>query len=179
MKDMPGLDALLDRARDKGVFGTKMRSVIKQANAGGIKEIVEQQFAVGRQIVAKGLVPILEPEVDIHCPDKQKAEEMLKEQLLAGLEQLPADELVMFKLTLPETPGHYKECIDHSNMVKVVALSGGYSRDEANGRLEKNPRMVASFSRALVEGLTAQMSDDEFNGHLDRAIDGIYQASRT
>jgi fructose-bisphosphate aldolase class I len=178
MKPMPELDALLDRAKDRGVFGTKMRSVIKQANAEGIKAIVEQQFAVGRQIAAKGLVPILEPEVDIHCPDKQQAEDILKAELCAGLDQLPADEHVMFKLTLPETAGHYKECIDHKNMVKVVALSGGYSRDEANSRLAKNPRMVASFSRALVEGLTAQMSDAEFNQHLDNAIDGIYQASK-
>lgn len=179
MKPMPELDDLLDRAKAKGVFGTKMRSVIKQANADGIKAIVDQQFAVGHQIAAKGLVPILEPEVDIHCPDKQKAEDMLKEQLCAGLDQLSADEQVMFKLTLPESAGHYKECIDHSNMVKVVALSGGYPRDEANSRLAKNPRMVASFSRALVEGLTAQMTDEEFNSHLDAAIDAIYQASKT
>lgn len=179
MKAMPELDSLLDRARAKGVFGTKMRSVVKQANDAGIKAIVDQQFAVGKQIIAKGLVPILEPEVDINCPDKQKAEEMLKAHLCAGLDQLAADELVMFKLTLPETSGFYKECIDHKNMVKVVALSGGYPRDEANRRLAQNPRMVASFSRALVEGLTAQMSDAEFNGHLDSGIDSIYQASKT
>lgn len=177
MKPMPELDALLDRAKDKGVFGTKMRSVIKQANSDGVKSIVDQQFTAGLQIAAKGLVPILEPEVDIHCPEKQKAEEMLKEQLCASLDQL-GDEQVMFKLTLPETAGHYKECIEHKNVVKVVALSGGYSRDEANKRLSQNPRMVASFSRALVEGLTAQMSDDEFNSHLNGAIDAIYQASK-
>ena len=177
MKSMPELDSLLDRAKAKGVFGTKMRSVIKQANDAGIKQIVDQQFAVGKQIVAKGLVPILEPEVDINCPDKQKAEEMLKTHLCASLDQLADDELVMLKLTLPETSGFYKECIDHKNMVKVVALSGGYPRDEANRRLAQNPRMVASFSRALVEGLTAQMSDSEFNSHLDVGIDSIYQAS--
>ncbi len=178
MKAMPELDALLDRAKAKGVFGTKMRSVVKQANDAGIKQIVDQQFEVGKQIAAKGLVPILEPEVDINCPDKAKAEEMLKAHLLAGLDQLADDELVMFKLTLPETGGFYKECIDHKNMVKVVALSGGYPRDEANRRLAQNPRMVASFSRALVEGLTAQMSDSEFNDHLDGGIDSIYQASK-
>ncbi len=176
MKPMPDLDALLDRAKSKGVFGTKMRSVIKQANEEGIKQIVDQQFAVGMQIVAKGLVPILEPEVDINCPDKQAAEDILKKHLMAGLEALN-DELVMFKLTLPETARHYRECIDHKNMVKVVALSGGYSRQEANRRLAENPKMVASFSRALVEGLTDQMTDEEFNAHLDEGIDSIYQAS--
>lgn len=177
MKAMPGLDDLLDRAKGKGVFGTKMRSVIKQANEDGIKKIVDQQFAVGKQIVAKGLVPILEPEVDINCPEKQKAEDILRTHLMAGLDALSADELVMFKLTLPETAKHYSDCIEHKNMVKVVALSGGYSRQEANRRLSENPRMVASFSRALVEGLTDQMSDEEFNSHLDEAIGSIYQAS--
>ena len=176
MKAMPDLDALLDRAKAKGVFGTKMRSVIKQANDDGIKQIVDQQFAVGLQIVAKGLVPILEPEVDINCPDKQQAEDMLKKHLMAGLDGLN-DEQVMFKLTLPETARHYRECIDHKNMVKVVALSGGYSRQEANRRLAENPKMVASFSRALVEGLTDQMSDEEFNTHLDEGIESIYRAS--
>ena len=178
MKPMPDLDALLDRAKSKGVFGTKMRSVIKQADDAGIKQIVDQQFAVGMQIVAKGLVPILEPEVDINCPEKQQAEDMLKKHLMAGLDALN-DELVMFKLTLPETARHYKECIDHKNMVKVVALSGGYSRQEANRRLAENPMMVASFSRALVEGLTDQMSDEEFNSHLDEGIESIYRASAT
>ncbi len=176
MKPMPDLDALLDRAKGKGVFGTKMRSVIKQANDDGIKQIVDQQFAVGMQIVGKGLVPILEPEVDINCPEKQLAEDMLKKHLMAGLDALN-DEQVMFKLTLPETARHYKECIDHKNMVKVVALSGGYSRQEANRRLAENPMMVASFSRALVEGLTDQMSDAEFNAHLDEGIESIYKAS--
>ena len=178
MKPMPELDSLLDRASAKGVFGTKMRSVVNQANDAGIKAIVDQQFEVGKQILAKGLMPILEPEVNINCPDKQQAEELLKTHLCAGLDALSADQQVMFKLTLPETPGFYKDCIDHKSMVKVVALSGGYPRDEANRRLAQNPRMVASFSRALVEGLTAQMSDDEFNGHLDSAIDAIYQASK-
>ena len=177
MKPMPGLDALLDHAKGKGVFGTKMRSVIKQANDAGVKQIVDQQFEVGLQIVGKGLVPILEPEVDINCPDKQKAEDMLKKHLMAGLDALSADQQVMFKLTLPETAKHYRDCIDHPNMIKVVALSGGYPRDEANRRLAQNPKMVASFSRALVEGLTAQMSDKEFDGHLDEAIGSIYQAS--
>ncbi len=176
MKPMPDLDVLLDRAKGKGVFGTKMRSVIKQANDDGIKQIVDQQFAVGMQIVGKGLVPILEPEVDINCPEKQLAEDMLKKHLMAGLDALN-DEQVMFKLTLPETARHYKECIDHKNMVKVVALSGGYSRQEANRRLAENPMMVASFSRALVEGLTDQMSDAEFNSHLDEGIESIYKAS--
>jgi len=171
MKAMPGLDDLLDQAKGKGVFGTKMRSVIKQANEDGIKKIVDQQFAVGMQIVAKGLVPILEPEVDINCPDKQQAEDMLLKHLMAGLDGL-SDEQVMFKLTLPETAKHYRPCIDHKNMVKVVALSGGYPRDEANRRLAQNPKMVASFSRALD-----QMSDAEFNSHLDKGIESIYQAS--
>lgn len=178
MKAMPDLDTLLDRAKAKGVFGTKMRSVIKQANEDGIKQIVDQQFAVGMQIVAKGLVPILEPEVDINCPDKQQAEDMLKKHLMAGLDSLN-DEQMMFKLTLPETARHYRECIDHKNMVKVVALSGGYSRQEANRRLAENPKMVASFSRALVEGLVDQMSDEEFNAHLDEGIESIYRASAT
>ncbi len=179
MKPMPELDSLLDRASEKGVFGTKMRSVINQANDAGVKQIVQQQFEVGKQILAKGLMPILEPEVNINCPDKQQAEDMLKAHLIAGLDELSADQQVMFKLTLPETAGFYKDCIDHKNMVKVVALSGGYPRDEANRRLAQNPRMVASFSRALAEGLTAQMSDSEFNSHLDTAIDAIYQASKT
>lgn len=177
MKEIPELDALLDRAKAKGVFGTKMRSVIKQANEEGIKQIVDQQFAVGKQIIAKGLVPILEPEVDINCPDKQQAEDLLKKHLMIGLDTLNDDQLVMFKLTLPETAKHYKECIEHKNMVKVVALSGGYSRQEANRRLSENPNMVASFSRALVEGLADQMSDAEFNSHLDDGIESIYQAS--
>lgn len=177
MKPMPQLDGLLDRAREKGVFGTKMRSVVKQANEDGIRKIVEQQFDVGKQIVAKGLVPILEPEVDINCPDKAKAEEMLRTHLMAGLDALSDEELVMFKLTLPEQANHYKPCQEHSNILKVVALSGGYDRQEANRRLAQNAGMVASFSRALIQGLTAQLSDADFNSKLDEAIDSIYQAS--
>ncbi len=177
MKAMPQLDALLDRAREKGVFGTKMRSVVKQANEDGIKKIVDQQFQVGKQIVAKGLVPILEPEVDIHCPDKSKAEELLRTHLMAGLDALSDEELVMLKLTLPEQANHYKTCQEHSNILKVVALSGGYDRTEANRRLAQNQGMVASFSRALVEGLTAQLNDGDFNTRLDETINSIYQAS--
>ena len=178
MAPISDLDGLLARAREKGIFGTKMRSVIKQANESSIKELVEQQFEIGKQIIAGGLVPILEPEVDINCPEKQAAEDMLKTQLLSQLDKLNDKQLVMFKLTLPETGGHYQECIAHRNLIKVVALSGGYSREEANRRLEQNPNMVASFSRALVEGLTVNMSDGEFNNKLDGGIDSIYQASK-
>ncbi len=177
MKPMPDLDALLEKARAKNIFGTKMRSVIKQANAAGIKAIVAQQFEVGRQIVAAGLVPIIEPEVDINCPDKAEAEAMLRTEILAELNSLGPDQLVMLKLTLPEEGGFYTECIDHPNCVKVVALSGGYSREEANRRLAQNPRMVASFSRALAEGLTAQQSDDEFDAMLNDSIQSIRDAS--
>lgn len=177
MKPIPGLDDLLARAKDKGVFGTKMRSVIKQANAVGVDEIVAQQFEIGKQILAAGLVPILEPEIDINCPDKQSAEEMLASSILKQLDGLSADQLVMLKLTLPETAGQYADCQNHPNVVKVVALSGGYDREEANRRLAANSGMVASFSRALAEGLTAQMSDADFNSSLDEAIDSIYQAS--
>ena len=177
MKAMPELDTLLDRACDKGVFGTKMRSVVKQANEAGIRKIVDQQIAVGRQILAKGLVPILEPEIDINCPDKAKAEELLRTHLMAGLDGLNDDQLVMLKLTLPEEGNHYKCCIQHDNVLKVVALSGGYDQGEANRRLAQNGDMVASFSRALVQGLTAQMSDEQFNSQLDSAIESIYRAS--
>ena len=177
MKAMPELDTLLDRACDKGVFGTKMRSVVKQANEAGIRKIVDQQIAVGRQILAKGLVPILEPEIDINCPDKAKAEELLRTHLMAGLDELSDEQLVMLKLTLPEEGNHYKCCIQHDNVLKVVALSGGYDQGEANRRLAQNGDMVASFSRALVQGLTAQMSDEQFNSQLDSAIESIYRAS--
>ena len=179
MKPMPDLDALLAKAKGKGIFGTKMRSVIKQANATGVSAVVKQQFEVGRQIIAAGLVPIIEPEVDIHCPDKAEAETMLKAELLNELNQLGSDQLVMLKLTLPEQDNLYKDCIDHANVLKVVALSGGYSREEANTRLARNNGMVASFSRALSEGLSAQQSDDEFNMTLDASIESIYQASKT
>ncbi|MDP6436201.1 MAG: fructose bisphosphate aldolase [Gammaproteobacteria bacterium] len=179
MKPIPGLDELLEKAKSQNVFGTKMRSVIKSANAAGVAAIVDQQFEIGRQIVAAGLVPIIEPEVDINAPDKAEAEAMLRENLLANLNKLNSDEQVMFKLTLPEEAGYYRACQDHPNMLKVVALSGGYSREEANRRLAENHGMIASFSRALTEGLSAQQSDDEFNSTLDASIESIFQASCT
>ena len=179
MKPMPDLDQLLARARAKGIFGTKMRSVIKQANPAGIGAVVDQQFEVARQIIAAGLVPIIEPEVDINCPDKAAAEDLLKAALLGTLDKLPQGQLVMLKLTLPSKDNLYAECISHPRVLRVVALSGGYSRDEANRRLARQHGMVASFSRALTEGLTAQQSDAEFNAALDRAIESIFQASKT
>jgi len=180
MKPMPGLDELLERAKnDKHVFGTKMRSVVKQANKTGIAAVVDQQFEIGRQIVAAGLVPIIEPEVDIHCPDKASAEDLLNAQIMEQLNALGADELVMLKLTLPEQDNLYADAIAHPNTVRVVALSGGYPRDEANARLARQHGMVASFSRALSEGLSAQQSDAEFNAVLDRSIQAIYDASIT
>lgn len=179
MKPMPDLDKLLAKAKAKGIFGTKMRSVIKQANAAGIQAVVDQQFAVGRQIIATGLVPIIEPEVDIKCPDKAAAENLLKAAILAQLDKLPEDQLVMLKLTLPDQDNLYADCIKHPRVLKVVALSGGYSRDEANRRLARQHGMVASFSRALTEGLTAQQSDAEFDAALDKAIESICQASKT
>lgn len=179
MKPMPELDALLDKAKSKGIFGTKMRSVIKQANAEGIKANVAQQFEVGRRIVAAGLVPIIEPEVDIHCPHKAEAEALLHDELIENLNQLDDGQLVMLKLTLPEHDNLYADCISHPNVLKVVALSGGYSREEANERLARNHGMVASFSRALSEGLTAQQSDSEFEAMMDRSIESIFQASKT
>jgi fructose-bisphosphate aldolase class I len=179
MKPMPDLDKLLARAKAKGIFGTKMRSVIKQADAAGIRAVVEQQFAVGRQIVAAGLVPIIEPEVDIKCPDKAEAEALLKAEILRELDKLSPDQTVMLKLTLPEQDDLYADCVKHPRVLKVVALSGGYSRDEANKRLARQHGMVASFSRALSEGLSAQQSDAQFNATLDAAIESIYQASKT
>ena len=179
MKPNPGLSALLDKASERNVFGTKMRSVIKTANGAGIERVAQQQFEVGRQIVAAGLIPIIEPEVDIHAPDKSAAEVLLRDQLLAHLDNLESDELVMFKLTLPEEPGFYQACQDHPNMLKVVALSGGYSRVEANRRLAQNHGMVASFSRALTEGLSNRQSEDEFNAMLDSSIQSIFDASCT
>ncbi len=179
MKPMPDLDALLEKAKGKNIFGTKMRSVIKEASASGINANVAQQFEIGRRIVAAGLVPIIEPEVDIHCPQKAETEAMLKAELMDQLNGLGADELVMLKLTLPEEDNLYKDCIDHPNIVRVVALSGGYSREEANARLSRNHGMVASFSRALAEGLTAQQTDDEFNAMLDASIQSIFDASKT
>ena len=179
MNPMPELGALLDKAKSKGIFGTKMRSVIKQAEAEGIKAIVAQQFEIGRQICDAGLVPIIEPEVDIHCPDKADAESLLKSAIMDELNQLGEDQLVMLKLTLPEEDDLYKDAIEHTNVVRVVALSGGYSREEANDRLARNKGMVASFSRALSEGLNAQQSESEFDAMLDSSIDAICEASRT
>jgi len=179
MKPMPALDALLAKAKGKGIFGTKMRSVIKQASPAGIKAVVKQQFEVGRQIIAAGLVPIIEPEVDIKCPDKAAAEDILKAEIIAQLDALPEGQLVMLKLTLPEQDNLYADCIAHPRVLKVVALSGGYSRDEANGRLARQHGMVASFSRALTEGLSAQQSEAEFDAALDIAIESICQASNT
>ena len=179
MNPMTGLDALLDKAVAAGIFGTKMRSVIKQANEAGIKAVVDQQFEIGRRIVAKGLVPIIEPEVDIHCPDKAAAEDILHDAIMAHLNELGADEIVMLKLTLPEKDNLYADCIAHSNVARVVALSGGYSREEANDRLSRQNGMVASFSRALAEGLSAQQSDDEFDATLDASIASIAAASAT
>jgi fructose-bisphosphate aldolase class I len=177
MKPIGGLDELLARAAKKGVFGTKMRSVIKRADEKGVAAIAQQQFEVGRQILRAGLVPILEPEVDIHAPDKAEAEALLKRSLLEGLDDVAADDVVMFKVTLPEQDDFYRELAEHPRVLKVVALSGGYSREEANAKLARNPGIVASFSRALTEGLSAQQSDDEFNAALDAAIEDIYQAS--
>lgn len=179
MKPNPGLDALLAKAKSKGIFGTKMRSVIKLANAKGVAAVVAQQFDVGRQIVAAGLVPIIEPEVDIHCPEKAAAEDLLKAAMLEELNKLTPDQRVMLKLTLPETDNFYAECVSHPNVLKVVALSGGYSREEANTRLARNNGVVASFSRALVEGLSAQQSDAEFDATLGASIDSIRAASIT
>jgi fructose-bisphosphate aldolase, class I len=177
MMPMPALAALLSKAKAKNIFGTKMRSVIKQASAAGIKNIVNQQFDVAAQIIAADLVPIIEPEVDIHCPEKAKAEQLLKAAILEKLNELPTDQLVMLKLTLPEKDDFYADCVSQPNVVRVVALSGGYTQDQANDRLRRNHGIVASFSRALVEGLSAQQSDAEFNAVLDASIQSIFEAS--
>ena len=177
MKAMPGLDALLSRAKGKGVFGTKMRSVIKHANAAGIEEVVQQQFAIGKQILAAGLMPIIEPEVDIHATDKQGAERLLKASITKELDALPAGQQVMLKLTIPSVDDFYADLVKHPKVLRVVALSGGYSREEANSLLARNHGVIASFSRALTEGLTAQQSDQAFNAALDAAIGSIYAAS--
>jgi fructose-bisphosphate aldolase, class I len=177
MKPIPGLDDLLERAVAKGIFGTKMRSVVKGANANGIDAIVEQQFAVGRQILGHGLVPILEPEVDIHSDTKAESEALLRDGILRRLDDLEGDLPVMLKLTLPDEDDFYRPLVDHPKVLAVVALSGGYSRDEANAKLARNPGVIASFSRALTEGLSAQQSDDEFDAELDQAIQSIYAAS--
>jgi fructose-bisphosphate aldolase, class I len=179
MKPMPELAALLDRGKAKHIFGTKMRSLIKQADGAGIVDIVSQQFDVARQIIAADLVPIVEPEVDIHCPQKAAAEDLLKAALLEALDRLPADQLVMLKLTLPEKDDLYADFVKHPRVVRVVALSGGYSRDEGNERLRRNHGVVASFSRALVEGLSAKQSDAEYQARLEAAIQSIYEASIT
>ena len=177
MKPNPGLDALLARAAAKGIFGTKMRSVIKLANPVGIKAVVAQQFEVGRQILAAGLIPIIEPEVDIHSPQKAEAEVLLKAALLEELNKQPADKPVMLKLTLPEVDNFYSELVSHPSVLRVVALSGGYSREVANARLTRNNGVIASFSRALTEGLSAKQSDAEFNAAIGASIEEIYTAS--
>lgn len=179
MKPIPGLDALLARANEKGIFGTKMRSVIKLADRPGIKAIVDQQLNIGREILSAGLVPILEPEIDIHSPEKGQAEAILRTDLLKGLDWLDDDERVMFKLTLPEEPDFYSELVAHPKVVRVVALSGGYTRDEADERLAANHGVTASFSRALTQGLTAQLSDADFDAALDTSIAEIFKASIT
>ncbi len=179
MKPIAGLDALLDKATDKHIFGTKMRSVIKQASAAGIKAVADQQFELAKPIIAAGLIPIVEPEVDIRCPDKAKAEALLKAAIQEKLQHLTPDRWVMLKLTLPEQDDFYADFVGHPKVLRVVALSGGYTRDEANERLRRNHGIVASFSRALVEGLSAQQSDAESNGALDRSIQSIFEASIT
>lgn len=179
MNPMPDLESLLQRALDKGVFGTKMRSVIKNADSVGVAEVVDQQFEVARTIVSAGLVPIIEPEIDIHSPTKAEAEELLRTQIAQWLDALDDDVWVMLKLTLPSTPNFYRPLIEHPRVLRVVALSGGYSRVEADTLLAENHGMVASFSRALTEGLTAQMSESEFTAALDASIQSIYDASLT
>ncbi len=178
MKPIPGLDDLLKRAVERGVFGTKERSVIKAFNKEGIKAVVDQQFELAEQVIAAGLCPIIEPEVDINSPEKEQIEEELKNQILEHLDQL-GDKLVMLKLSIPTKADAYKELVDHKNVVRVVALSGGYSRDEANELLKKNHGMIASFSRALASDLNANQSDEEFNKKIGEAIDSIYEASLT
>jgi len=179
MKPMPMLAALLDKARAKRIFGTKMRSFIKRADEAGTKNIVIQQFEIAQQIISANLVPIIEPEIDIHCPEKGKAEQLLKAAILEKVNQLPDGQFIMLKLTLPEQDDFYAEFVKHPRVLRVVALSGGYSREEANNRLRRNHGVVASFSRALVEGLTAQQSDAEFNAMLDKSIQCIFDASNS
>lgn len=179
MKLIPDLDDVLKRANERNVFGTKMRSVIKEANPEGIKKVVEQQFEVGKQILAAGLVPILEPEVDINSKDKEQIEQILKEEMLKHLDQLSEDQNVMIKITIPTVDNFFKELIDHPRVLRVVALSGGYKRDDANQKLAANEGLIASFSRALSEGVSASQSDEEFNAMLENSIKGIYEASIT
>lgn len=179
MKAMPELDALLDKAVSKGVFGTKMRSVIKLADQQGINDVVAQQFTIAKQILAKGLIPIIEPEIDINSPEKPAAEALLKSALLRELTALSSKQKVMLKLTLPDTDNFYTDCINHENIIKVVALSGGYTRSQANNKVHSNNGMIASFSRALTEGLSAKQSNNEFTSALDSAIDSIFTASKS
>lgn len=179
MKPISGLDELLDRAVERNIFGTKMRSVIKEANPEGIRDIVVQQFEVGKQIFNKGLIPIIEPEVDIYSPDKEKSEQILKEEIQKQLHLLDKDVKVMLKLSIPTVNDFYNDLISDPHVVRVVALSGGYSREEANQKLSQNHGLIASFSRALSEGLTAGQSDEDFNAELQETIKGIYQASIT
>jgi fructose-bisphosphate aldolase class I len=179
MKPMPNLDALLARAKSKGIFGTKMRSVVKHADAKGIEDVVVQQFTIGKQILAADLIPIIEPEVDIHATDKPAAEQFLKAAILEHLDTLGPQQWVVLKLTIPSVDDFYADLVKHPKVLRVVALSGGYSRDEANQRLARNHGVIASFSRALTEGLTAQQTDQEFNRALDASVASIYQASVT
>jgi fructose-bisphosphate aldolase, class I len=179
MKPIPDLDALLTRATDKGLFGTKMRSVIKLANDAGVKSVVDQQFDIALQILAAGLVPIIEPEIDIHSPQKAEAEALLEAAIVEQLGELASDQVVMLKLTLPERDDFYADLVAHPNVLRVVALSGGYGREEATARLARNHGVIASFSRALTEGLSVQQSDEEFDAALDDSIAGIFEASIT
>lgn len=177
MKPMPELDKLLDHGVEKGIFGTKERSVINAANAEGIQAVVDQQFEIGKQVLAKGMVPILEPEVTISIDDKKEAEELLKAALLKGLDDIPEGQQVMIKVSIPTVDNFYEDLINHPKVMRVVALSGGYERDDANERLSRNKGLIASFSRALLEGLTADQSQEEFDNTLATTIDGIYKAS--
>ncbi|AXF55239.1 fructose bisphosphate aldolase [Salicibibacter kimchii] len=179
MKPINDLDETLKRANERHMFGTKMRSVIKEANPEAIKAVVDQQFEIGKKIIEAGLVPIIEPEVDIHSPEKEKCEEILKEEIQSHLDQLGQDDLVILKLTIPTVANTYKALIDHSNVVRVVALSGGYPTDEANEKLTENKDLIASFSRALTQDLNVHQTDDEFNDTLQKAVDAIYRASIT
>ncbi|MEP1552044.1 MAG: fructose bisphosphate aldolase [Paraglaciecola sp.] len=179
LKAMPDLDALLAKANAQNVFGTKMRSVVKLANEAGVEAVIEQQFAVAKQILAAGLMPIIEPEIDIHSPEKSEAEAMLKASILTHLDKLDADQKVMLKLTLPEEDNFYEDLVKHPKVLKVVALSGGYAREEANSKLTNNIGMIASFSRALSEGLSAKQTDADFDATMDASIESIYQASKS
>ena len=177
MKDIPTLDELLKKGIEKHIFGTKMRSVIKSANEEGIKAIVAQQFDIAKKILSYGLIPIIEPEVDIHSVDKEKCEEILKKEIFANLDKLDKDQKIMLKLTIPSVGGFYSDVIAHDNVLRVVALSGGYTRADSNEKLAKNPGLIASFSRALTEGLNVDQTQKEFDDLLEESIDGIYQAS--